>query len=349
MADKNFVYYGNYNPAKVIELNVKDTDRSPSNGEASDYFKSWRCNISRLLSFTKSLNTNEAESADFKGFFDSEFYLDTNVNTKVQLLLEDPIPDVALSTSNKPNYPIGGVIDGAVNTGKSAIKGLLGAVGISGDATNTLLNLGTLAANAVSASTDEAGGTGFIFNPWIKNAPAWQGVGETTPLTFDYTFKFRLGQYRLWNAKEEVVKPIANLIIPTMLRKIGSVRMFGPFPTPGALLAKIGEDVINGSAFGDKDTADQIDSKLEKLALGITEAVESGYDDYLYTLSIGPLNYDWVTIMNSKVEWSPETDQYGFPIAGSATLTFNVPFPAALQYGDSVPNTVSMKFKPGSF
>lgn len=345
MADNKLVYHGNYNPAKIINLSVMNTNNSSYN---TDELRSWRFNVSRLLGNTESMNTGEENTSEDKGFFSGDFYKNTDVDKNVQLLLEDPIPDKALATSNKMNYPIGGVINGAADAAKGAIGSVLGLFGVKDTkaATNSLLSAANIAANAFSSKNDTAGGTGFIFDPWIKNAPAWEGTGGNNSLAFDYTFKFRLGQYKLWNAKEEVVKPVANLVLPTMLRKIGSARMFGPFPTPGALLQKITSG--DEDAYDANTTREEIDSKLEQLALKITNAVGSGYSDYLYTLQIGPLRYEWVAIENSVVEWSPETDQYGYPIAATAKLSFTVPIAPALKYGPSVPNAVSMKFKSGS-
>ena len=96
----------------------------------------------------------------------------------------------------------------------------------------------------------------------MTGVKAWDGSQEG--FKFEYEFSFAMGQYGLWNAKEEVVKPILNLIAPALPRSIDNFSMNGPFPTVIQLLSQmvknVGEKLLG--SFGEL-TKSNLDTKIK--------------------------------------------------------------------------------------
>lgn len=166
-------------------------------------------------------------------------------------------------------------------------------------------------------------GLSATWNPWVKNVKTWGGAGGG--FSFECTFNFNMGQYGIWNAKEEVVKPILNLIAPAIPREITNVSMTGPFPTTISILASL----IQG---GLSSLANDTSSLAEKLS----DLIDTAYMNYMYKVSFGSDNsfreYNNLIITKAKANFSSEVDQYGYPISGSASLTFEGIMPLALKY-----------------
>lgn len=253
---------------------------------------------------------------------------DYDVNQdSIELYLEDSLPENLLKTYNKYDKALSGILPGLpkskTNTDRS-------------DAINWAASIADLALQGISGAT---GGDGFSIDPWIANMKTWKGISGEADIQFDYTFYFRMGQYNLWNAKEEVVKPILNLMAPTMIKQIGWIVTEGPYPTTGAILGKFIKD-IDFDDFTDlnKDTIGNLQDIVGTI-------YEKSFGNTLYTIRLGNYILENAIIEDSTIQWSQETDQNYFPIAGSIRLKFYVPFPATM-YVNGTSHPHSIKFKP---
>ena len=130
-------------------------------------------------------------------------------------------PPKTMKTSNKFTTPV----ENLLKSGKSNSSGIVGKIA----------NVLTMGYNASNALFTEEGSTSATWQPWMTGVKAWDG--SRGGFSFDYEFSFAMGQYELWNAKEEVVKPILNLIAPALPRSLNNFSMNGPFPTAIQLLS----------------------------------------------------------------------------------------------------------------
>lgn len=216
------------------------------------------------------------------------------------------------------------------------------------------INIGGAAWSAIKGMFGSEGSSS-TFNPWSLYSPTWD-ESSTETYSFKQTFHFKMGQYRLWNAKEEVVKPLLNLIAPVMNQQVGSFFTKGPFPSCWDLLGKClteNKDNIvsrNWDEYVDSGSIKKIESTwsnglenfIPKLLSNAEEVVDilggvlqaiilAGYKQYLYTVKIGSfMTFNKVFYEDAEVHWSSETDQFGFPIAGSATISFRSILPPAV-------------------
>ena len=178
-------------------------DISLRGGTGND--KDWRYALSRLNPTSNSiLNTSLLN--------------DCNVDGRVYLLMTSP--PKTMKTVNRIKEPVQELLKGNSNT----------TVGKIASAATTVFN-------AVNASVIDEGGTASTWQPWMTGVKAWDG--SKGGFSFDYEFSFAMGQYGLWNAKEEVVKPILNLIAPALPRSMDNFSMNWPFPTAIQLLSQM--------------------------------------------------------------------------------------------------------------
>ena len=209
----------------------------------------------------------------------------------------------------------------------------------------------------------------------MTGVKAWDG--SKGGFSFEYEFSFAMGQYGLWNAKEEVVKPILNLIAPALPRSMDNFSMSGPFPTAIQLLSQMVKGAwtnikdnawnkIKGFLNNDsdsKDASDAIDNELkgwfegeslggwdkvskaindigggingvlEDLSNALNTVIQDSYRDYTYDVKFGNfVTFNNMIITNGETSFSNEVDQYGYPIAGTARLTFEGLVPLAMNY-----------------
>ena len=312
-------------------------DISLRGGTGND--KDWRYALSRLNPTSNSiLNTSLLN--------------DCNVDGRVYLLMTSP--PKTMKTVNRIKEPVQELLKGNSNT----------TVGKIASATTTVFD-------AINASVIDEGGTASTWQPWMTGVKAWDG--SKGGFYFDYEFSFAMGQYGLWNAKEEVVKPILNLIAPALPRSMSNFSMNGPFPTAIQLLSLLVQNFLsdtyskegNSNFLGYfENTVDrlktnikedgifkgvattavtEINDVLKDLSNILNDVIQESYKGYTYDVKFGNfVTFNNMIITNGETSFSNEVDQFGYPIAGSVKLTFEGLVPLALNYSDS--SLVAIKY-----
>lgn len=340
MADNNNLF-PEINPNRVITMSCSGTG-----GEDS-----WKYNLSRLLGLRdyegRVLGNPSAYMFDNASTWD--------VNPKIKLLMTK---NKALSSQSNPDEPLKGLA--SVGSG----GGIIGKIG--------KFAIGT--ATALSTLQDiKEGATGGSFYPWIAGIKAWNGGNS---INLQYDFEFAMGQYGLWNAEEEVVKPILNLLAPTLPQYLDAIMIYGSYPNSWNLLATFIKHVWDkflGSSESSVNTGDghisnasqnhgPVDAyanefsstttttegskssfSLESIATSLEELVLGEYKSYTYDIKFGNLFTFYKMLPTAaSVELSNDVDQYGFPISGTINMTFTGLMPLALS--TLTPEELAMKF-----
>ena len=312
-------------------------DISLRGGTGND--KDWRYALSRLNPTSNSiLNTSLLN--------------DCNVDGRVYLLMTSP--PKTMKTVNRIKEPVQELLKGNSNT----------TVGKIASAATTVFDV-------VNASVIDEGGTASTWQPWMTGVKAWDG--SKGGFSFDYEFSFAMGQYGLWNAKEEVVKPILNLIAPALPRSMSNFSMDGPFPTAIQLLSLLVQNFLSDtySKEGNSNFLGYFENTVDRLKTNIKEdgifkgvattavteindvlgdlsnilndVIQESYKGYTYDVKFGNfVTFNNMIITNGETSFSNEVDQFGYPIAGSVKLTFEGLVPLALNYSDS--SLVAIKY-----
>lgn len=338
-------------------MNTPNTDRIITityRGKTS-YDTDWRHSLQRI---TNTQNGYEHSILD-------NVLKDSVVDNRIHLLMTSP--PKTMKTSNNIKQPVQELLKGGGNG--SSLMGKITTVATT--AYNTL--------NALS--TNGTGETSSTWQPWMTGVKAWDG--SKGGFSFDYEFSFAMGQYGLWNAKEEVVKPILNLIAPALPRSMDNFSMNGPFPTAIQLLSQmvkgalenIGETVMNSTFNNDSSdfgteimgwfkglnessgALDKISTALEDIGGGINgvlkglsdalnKVIQESYQNYTYDVKFGNfVTFNNMIITNGETSFSNEVDQYGYPIAGTVKLTFEGLVPLAMNYSST--DLVAIKYGGG--
>lgn len=230
-------------------------------------------------------------------------------------------PDVFLSTDS--DIPIN--VSNSVGT---PIKSLL----------NTTLGMGLGGitfqdvANAAEFATGAMGNDSVVY-PWFSDVKTWSGT-SLSPLTLSFSFK--LGQFGLWNAYEEVVLPSIALLVPVLMKDLGTITSQGPFASIYNLLGAAVKNATNPSLLEDK----------ESLLTSYNKILLSSIDNYTYEVKFGEVyTLSHAIYKDANVSFSTEVDQYGYPIASKISITFVGQVPPAL--GSSASITPGLRFGKG--
>lgn len=301
-----------YREARAEQTRFRNTTRSGNNNLRNSYKEVVLQNANADVSWRHQLSTLLADGNDELIAGSPNNLEDLNVSEDVKLLMEEKAP--SLNFGYGMSSPIADTLDAVLpKKAQTVIKGLKTAA----DAINAFANDDNEGENDVAS----------VFNPWTKSVPAWDQ--KPVNLKFSYTFNFRLGQSRLWNAKQEVFLPIINLLAPVLPRNIDYWLTKGPIPGKAELLADsiVGALRAGFNAEGGK-----------KLAENVFNAVKS----YTYNIDFG----NTVAISNclingAKPSFSSDTDTEGYPIAGSIELSFTTIAPYGLT---SVKNAQAVRF-----
>ena len=328
-------------------MNTPNTDRIITityRGKTS-YDTDWRHSLQRI---TNTQNGYEHSILD-------NVLKDSVVDNRIHLLMTSP--PKTMKTSNNIKQPVQELLKGG-GSGSS----LMGKV-------TTFANMAYDTLNALSTNGD--GKTSSTWQPWMTGVKAWDG--SKGGFYFDYEFSFAMGQYGLWNAKEEVVLPILNLIAPALPRSMSNFSMNGPFPTAIQLLSLLVQNFLsdtyskegNSNFLGYfENTVDrlktnikedgifkgvattavtEINDVLEDLSNILNDVIQESYKGYTYDVKFGNfVTFNNMIITNGETSFSNEVDQFGYPIAGSVKLTFEGLVPLALNYSDS--SLVAIKY-----
>ena len=259
-----------------------------------------------------------------------------------------------------------------VNRIKEPVQELLKGGGKGSDTMGKITTFANMAYDTLNAlSTNGDGKTSSTWQPWMTGVKAWDG--SKGGFSFDYEFSFAMGQYGLWNAKEEVVLPILNLIAPALPRSMSNFSMDGPFPTAIQLLSLLVQNFLSNTYSKEgnsnflgyfENTVDrlktnikedgifkgvattavtEINDVLEDLSNILNDVIQESYKGYTYDVKFGNfVTFNNMIITNGETSFSNEVDQFGYPIAGSVKLTFEGLVPLALNYSDS--SLVAIKY-----
>ena len=254
---------------------------------------SWRHQLSSLLQDAKGdLIAGSSSSLE-----------DLNVPSSVELLMEEKVPSFSFNYSTEK--PIEQTIN-AILPKDSKVTKAVEYLTVAADLGGTLASKASGEENDVPA----------VFNPWTKSMPAWNQ--ELKNVKFSYTFNFKMGQYKLWNAKTEVFLPIVNLIAPVLPRNINAFLSEGPIPGRTAMLA---DSIISALKAGFNSEGGEL------LAANLIGAVKK----FTYNITFGNVaKVENCLINGAKVSFSSDTDQNGYPIAGSVELSFTTIAPYGL-------------------
>ena len=194
-------------------MNTPNTDRIITityRGKTS-YDTDWRHSLQRITDTQKGYEHSILDNV----------LKDSVVDNRIHLLMTSP--PKTMKTVNRIKEPVQELLKGG---GKGSDT--MGKI-------TTFANMAYDTLNALSTNGD--GKTSSTWQPWMTGVKAWDG--SKGGFSFDYEFSFAMGQYGLWNAKEEVVKPILNLIAPALPRSMDNFSMNGPFPTAIQLLSQM--------------------------------------------------------------------------------------------------------------
>lgn len=328
------------NKNRVIDIRWRGTPDNSSN-------RDWRCALSRLQS-------NFADNS----IIDSSFLSTLDVDPRVYLLMSSS--PKTMKTSNRIKEPVQELLKSNSN---SIVGKTVSAINIASDALNAV---------AISNSNGETTPT---WQPWMMGVKSWDGTHQG--FAFEYEFSFAMGQYGLWNAEAEVVKPILNLIAPALPRSMDNFSMNGPFPTAIQLLSLLIKNLPDtlGDTFGGEgttfqsrldgftnrmgeymsdisekgimagitDVAEDVNNVLKTLSNTLSNVIQKSYQNYTYDVSFGNfVTFNNMIITNGETSFSNEVDQKGYPIAGSVKLTFEGLVPLAMSYSN--PELVAIKY-----
>lgn len=171
------------------------------------------------------------------------------------------------------------------------------------------------------------------FNPWFQHLKAWK---NTEPLETTLQFDFKLGQYRLWNAKKEVALPIIALLDLVIPSKITGIYMEGPFQSTGELYGAFLGSAISAGRDSIDPTA-SIGDNIRNVATslgGITGTLKEVARRRTCYLSIGrTVIFSHCYCTSASVSFTNEVDQHGMPVSGSISLSFVGYAPPTKQFG----------------
>lgn len=185
-------------------------------------------------------------------------------------------------------------------------------------------------------------GESDVFNPWIKYAKAWK---KTEPISISFEFNFKIGQYGLWNATKEVLKPILNLAVLGLPASISGSNMRGPYVAAPEMLVK----VLNGLS---DDALKILKGEKPTSISKFFETVADSPDSYVnmnntITVMVGKFfELKACYVKSSTINFSSQVDTDGIPIGGSVSLSLEGSRPPTKE---NTANTLSgFRFYTGS-
>ena len=257
-----------------------------------------------------------------------KFVSDSNLLSVVDSEVTLPMTSVpSIDASYEPKEPLANIVENT-KSGASSIVGQIsnvifpGSKELAESLTKKAIDLG----EAIYTGT-----SGNIFNPWWTSVPALDSGAVKRP-TFSLSFDFAMGQFGLWDATKEVVKPILNLCAPVLLRELTDFTYKPPFPSAAMLT---------------KDALDAILTKSnDQTQDGVIATLTGIYDDYTYTVQFGDFaTYSRMLLKSASSSFSNKVDDKGMPISGSVTLGFQALVPYTAGARDS--NLINVKYFGG--
>lgn len=319
-----------YNDYKVVNIKRNNNKIIDSTGKTVSYVNTdWRHNLCNLICNSEKLISSTSQKFVAENFFNDNNHL--IVDDNIKLLLET-YPQIQVN--NEFEEPISVFLGDAQSMGEKIggssfdkfTQGLSKAMSVA--------TKGVEFAQGLFGNKEKAHATLY---PWIKSVPAWKGIKNNT-ISFTQKFSFKIGQYGLWNALEEVVKPVINLFVPVLPRELNNFSIAGPLPTSYQMLGNL----LKG---GIDSVVDQLFEDDEGSISFIQSLVTETYGDYTYDVSYGNIfKFENCIYKDATLNFDTnDTDQNGYPISATISMTFSTIIPPHLASTNQM-NYQSLRF-----
>lgn len=272
-----------------------------------------------------------------------------SVSPQVHLFLE--AKSLEFEMTNQFGKPIAALLDKLINStvGKVANDGLAIIAGAGAVAAQTdNANVDSIMGKIQDLAPDVADSQKFMLK--FKNIPAWTGT-DNLSLPGSLTFKFGFGQAGLFDAAEEVVRPILSLAMYFAPIDAENGTVSGILPTESFVKIKGAIAVADGAtqAISNVMSGNGILNAVSAVYLAIDGNLASTYKDSRGVMVARYGNIIIPPFVVSKVRWKfdmSEVDENGYPYKGEITLSGIESFQMATQ--DLVAHSVSKQFMPHS-
>ena len=326
-------------------MNTNRTIKLYKTGE-TERTGSWRENMSRICNAVKNAHQNATMITEVENFAKA-----FDVKDNIELLMDGELPKFS-SKGNNWSKPIADLLELVPTKVVAAINGI-----------STLFR--GIQSITSGNYADSTGATAGTFDPWMKNVNAFKDAGN---FSISVNLKFAMGQYGLWNAKEEVVKPVLNLIIPTLPQHLNAFTIAGPAPTAFNLITEMIQscvadvtsengpseewqavqksfnDVFGTADFESENILTKIGESVNILGSLLEYLVLGAYKRYTYTIEFGNMfAFNRMLIKESDWKFSKEVDQNGLPVTGEVNLTLESTVPMAISTSNK--NTMAVRYK----
>lgn len=269
-----------------------------------------------------------------------------NVNPKVKLFSESGFKVTQGFEESNPYAEVMKMFGAAKNIGKIAA---LARIFI------TTAKYTGYAAQIASADDD-----GVAWVPWVENILSFK---DAKPFTVQIEFKFHMGEFGLWDANEEVYKPIMNLMALFIPKGITGINIIPHLRTStqtlydfirglgrNILSSESGENIFSGfksslATFkaGEGSVIERADAALDGIFEGLStgmgaiavDTIENrpGGGFYNVDISYGSNRFLFKRLQPTTCDiefTNKEYDDRGYPIQGSINMTFKSYQPATL-------------------
>lgn len=305
------------------------------------------------LGATKDSSANEIEDSSYVNSTLSKLCNRLNVLDNVVLCAEE-LPYIQVQNSYKAALDTLSssfkVIGGSDKLGGIISKAGKASVLYSGVDKALQVGSGILAGSSSTENTPSTVGT-LSLNPWITKVRAYDG---TEPIKLSIEFKFKMGQFGYWNAREEVLIPSLNLIAPVMPQYRGDFLEAGNMPTAWGMLGKVVSDTVQGvwnffSSNSKEENSGASSAEkpdvTEEESSSIIEAITSSFKNSVllnntYRIVFGPggkgaITFNSMYMDSASIKFGRETDQFGYPTSSTVKVDFTGVLPPSLQQSSS--------------
>lgn len=164
---------------------------------------------------------------------------------------------------------------------------------------------------------------------------SWAG---SEPLSINVNLKFCLGMWGLHDARTEVYNPLAFLSQLCLPAGTGSGGLIAPAPnsyagyaymvnTYAGIASSISSALFSENVLKFLDKAVQVGTEAAKTVANTLAAAMSAYRG-VYNIQIGGMNFGGMVCESVELSFSQDVDTLGFPIWGTARMTFQSLFAA---------------------
>ena len=193
--------------------------------------------------------------------------------------------------------------------------------------------------------------------PWTNNALAYKKAG---PMKISMDFEFHMGEFGLWDAKEEVFKPIFNLMSLFIPAGISGVNVIPHLPYTTEFIfnfiaglkgdTKAAANLLSGEKKEEKDNIpkagifERISTKVGTAMVYAVETTSSRNVDI--ELGKGNIVLKKMQPVNCNISFSnKEFDENGYPAYGKISMQFQSYQPATLDGVRSGASAINFGFE----